>query len=368
MVGSEVGHIPAALWVAPAGTHRVLESLAVSPTLHQATVAAFLLLCAAVSLGYRSRPAAVFAAVLGLYALGVPHLTGKVDHYHHVIWFLVLVALSPSDDALAIRPSGKTHTSEAYATASLAAGLILGTIYLTAALPKLETGIEWALSDNFRNIMWYQWYEKQHVPFIRIDRWPVVYQALAVFALGFELLFLPSVLFRIPRRVAALAGFFFHLGTWILLSINFLSLLVLYVVLFDWDKAPQRGRISAGASARAVMPMVLALVIAAGSIDKPNAGWPLASYPGFSGISKPQYTEYVLVDESRRVPITRSGLAERYGSHRVRYMAAYAMARGTERILLEQASQLDAVLYTGVGRTVVSTDPELSGQVIEVLD
>lgn len=56
----------------------------------------------AAMVGFRARTAAGIWAVLAVWTLGIPNLYGKVDHYHHLVWFAVLLASSPCADALSL--------------------------------------------------------------------------------------------------------------------------------------------------------------------------------------------------------------------------------------------------------------------------
>lgn len=49
-----------------------------------------------VTVGWRPRWTASIAAAAYFYVGWVSTLTGKVDHTHHVLWFLIIVAVSPS--------------------------------------------------------------------------------------------------------------------------------------------------------------------------------------------------------------------------------------------------------------------------------
>lgn len=369
LIGSQLASLPRELWVAPAGTDWAVDLIPVTPGLFRLAAWGLVIASAAVIVGFHGRAAASIGVLLGLYAGWVPHLTGKVDHYHHVIWFLALIVLSPCDDALAVRPSDKKHRPDLYAAVSLSGALMLGVIYLSSALPKLTVGLEWALSDNMRNIMWWQWYEKQHSAPLPVDQWPGVYRGVGLATMTFETFFLPAVLFRSSRRLFAISGVLLHLSIWVFLGIGFWTLMVLYVVLFDWnrnDESEEENR-EIGSQTRVVLPILLALVVAMGGLTGVPNGWPLAGYPLFGGIAGAEYAEFVLIGEDVETPVTRSGLADRYGTHHVRVMIVAARLRDQVDLLLAHASRVEGRsedFYRSIHLVVLSTDPDSAGSVL----
>lgn len=369
LVSSQAHLLPRVLWHPPVGTQWAVDVIPLSPGLYRTAGWGLVLASVAVILGYRGRVAASVGVLLGLYAGWVPHLTGKVDHYHHVIWFLALVALSPCDDALAVRPSGVRRRPEVYAAVSLSGALMLGVIYLSSAIPKLTVGWDWVVSDNMRNIMWWQWYEKQHSVPVPIDQWSIVYKGMGLVTLVFETLFSLGVLFRGSRRVFAVVGLLLHLGIWLVLGIGFWTLMIFYVVLFDWGVGEERvPSEQVSASQWGMMsPIILALVIALGGLTGESNGWPLAGYPLFGGIAQPEYREFSLIGDDEETYVTRSALADRYGPHHVRVMVAVAVIRGHEREFLRHASTLedgDPALYDAIDSVVISTNPDSLGDVL----
>ena len=56
--------------------------------------------------------------MLGWYVLGLPQTFGKVDHDHHLLWCLFVLACSPCGDALAIDARPTDARAEHGATGS----------------------------------------------------------------------------------------------------------------------------------------------------------------------------------------------------------------------------------------------------------
>lgn len=350
--------IPRELWYPPRGTGWAVDLVPISSGLLKAAGVVFLISVLGVLVGYRARWAAGLAVVAGLYAGWIPHFAGKVNHNHHIIWFLALLALAPCDDALALRRGRNDRPPEAYAMPALAGVLVLGIIYLSSGIPKLMTGMDWAFSDNVRNLMWNMWWEKQHSVPLPVDEWPVVYQAFGAATIAFEVLFLPAALHPRTRRWIRWIGLGFHLAVRLVLAINFWTLAILYVVLFDWD--PNTPKATPRNTERVSMaPFILVIAIATGAFTIP-AGWPLSAYPGFAGIARPVYTDYELVSNDGAVLVTRSPLADRHGPERARPMAAAAIGTGREEALLQYVTELSGEApghYYGIRRIEIPTAP-----------
>jgi len=220
---------------------------------HWLSVANFALLGLGL-LGVRTRWTLGAAAILSLYVFGLPQNQGKVDHYHHIIWFLTLLAIGPSGRLLsmdslaqAVRSADRGRVdpivprSDALGTLRCA-WILLGLLYLIPGLAKLEKAITagWASADNLRAVLWLKWFEIYlyepgfQLP-LRIDLVPPPMLVLA--GLGVILLeagFIALVLFRPARPLLALSGLAFHIGNGLFLHIWFTDLMVAYVCLFDW--------------------------------------------------------------------------------------------------------------------------------------
>jgi hypothetical protein len=189
------------------------------------------------------------AALLSLYAFGLMQNLGKVDHCHHLVWFLALLAVGPSarflsvDAALApLRRRGRAEPGAALATLRCV-WILLGLIYLVPGAAKLARAATdgWAGAESLRRILWSQWltralYEPGYTPPRWLDglpSWLLTAGGLAV--AGFEAGFLWLVLFRRARPLLAVAGVLFHLLTGLTLGIWFKFLVPAYVALIDWS-------------------------------------------------------------------------------------------------------------------------------------
>src|SRR6185503_19451812 len=81
---------------------RVLPYVPINPTLAGAASLVFIVACVGAILGLFTRTSAIVAVVTGLYVLGIPQFYGKIDHYHHLLWFGAILAASRCGDALSI--------------------------------------------------------------------------------------------------------------------------------------------------------------------------------------------------------------------------------------------------------------------------
>jgi len=240
--------IPAELRVAPIGVQWLIDYLPINPT--WATTASVLLIIASFTgmIGLFSRTSAILVVILGFFVLGIPQFYGKVNHYHHLLWFAAILAACRCGDALscdAIVAAWKRadrgvtdppSPSRIYALPLRLVWLLLGMIYFFAGFWKLwSAGVDWALSENLKFIMYQKWTELGGwTPFFRIDRYPILYQAGAMATILFEISFVFLIFSRKLRLLAPLGGLVFHTMTGLFMRISFNSLLRCYIAFFDW--------------------------------------------------------------------------------------------------------------------------------------
>lgn len=251
--------------------------------------------------GLATRFAWTVVALGSLWLLAIPQFAGSVFHYHHLLWFAALLALSPCGDALSIdswlaRRRGeviRTERSLAYGVPIRAAWLLIGVIFFFPGLHKLlESGWEWIWSDNLRNQMYAKWLQMpEFTPLVRVDRYPTLVRLGALGTVAFELSFIVLVLFRRTRLFAVAIALAFHQATAYLMGLRFPALWLCYVVFVDWDALARRLRKLPRSQATAThepwpraASICLAVLLlgnvafgAAGISD----GWPFACYPKF---------------------------------------------------------------------------------------
>jgi hypothetical protein len=241
----QFSRFPVELRVAPFGIGWLINILPINPA--WATVASYLFIVACVSgvLGFFSRTSATIAVILGFYVLGIPQFFGKIDHYHHLLWFAAILAASPCGDALSLDSfiaSRKKKTSEAlgpsvsYALPLKFVMLLMGIIYFFAGVWKFVIGgFGWATGDTMKYILYAQWFRLDWMPAFRIDQYPLLCKAAGIGVMSFELAFIFLLFFPRIRRLAAISGIVFHFSVYLLAHINFWTLAVCYVVFINFE-------------------------------------------------------------------------------------------------------------------------------------
>jgi hypothetical protein len=276
----------------------------VEPTPNIVLGGTVVLLVTATSLliGLGTRATALATGALGVYVLGVPQLYGKVDHYHHVVWFSFVVALGPSGAALAIdgwRRRGRTDkvSSARYGFPVAVGGLLVAAIYLVPGLAKIRTSRwRWFTTDNLANLVHYKsWELGAWNPPLHIENEALLFKGAALGLVLFELLFVVCLFVPRLRLPAVVAGVVFHVLSALTVGILFWSLLACYVLFLD--ESTLRGRrLDAGdgerpARAALAAAAVLVVLVLAPAIPVLIPGhhphviaWPFAAYPTFDGI------------------------------------------------------------------------------------
>ena len=368
--------LPDALLAPPRGMAWVLPLLPRSPHIVTALLALALVAAALTVLGWRTRVCAWIATILGLVLLMLPQIWGKVNHYHHVVWFAALIAASPSGDAWALDARGRPRPSNAvaYGFPLRCIDLLIGLIYFFPGLWKLHAGPDWIFSDNLRNQMWAKWMDfASFRPLLPADQWPVGWKLGAAATIAFELSFIFLILWRRTRPLALVGGVAFHLLSLAVLGINFWSLYPCYVALVDWGALVHRGSAVPSPlrrAARVLAPTLIASVIVAG-LFRINS-YPVSAYPLFSSLAVPvqETLELEFVDGSgRTIAADRSVafLRRQMGGARLTHMyerilrAKPALQHRRAEALAGVMRQVDPALRAATGVRVWhvtrSTDP-----------
>lgn len=244
------GSLPHELRFPPPGLYLVLEHLPLNEDLAWFASLLLVIFCLTSIVGVFTRFSIIASFFLSLYVLGIPQFFGKVNHYHHLVWFMAILAVSPCADVLSVdavwaswkrADLGVTEPpepSQVYALPLRFVWLTLGVIYFSAGFWKLWTGgIAWAWSDNPRNLMYNKWMELSGwTPIFRIDHYPFLYKISGVSTLVFELSFIVLIFFPSVRFLAPVGGLLFHNMTSLFMRIGFLELQACYVVFVDWRK------------------------------------------------------------------------------------------------------------------------------------
>lgn len=200
--------------------------------------------------GFKTRWSIVIFTLTLFYLFAIPNLYGKVNHNHHLIWFPAILAFSPCDDRFSLdayfrRRSNKVihHSSKSYSLPFLLIWILIGLIYFFPGFWKMWTnGLDWALTDNVRNQMYFKWKELgswwSWTPIFRIDHYPLLFKSSGLYTLIFELFFIPLLLNKSTRKLAIALGIGFHLGTLLFMNIFFVVLVWSYLSFVNWNSIP----------------------------------------------------------------------------------------------------------------------------------
>lgn len=318
--------LPDVLMVAPSGMAWAMPSLPRSSQTVTVLGALAVVASALTIVGWRTRWCAWIATVSGLVVLTLPQVWGKVNHYHHVLWFAALIAASPSGDAWAldVRGRGRPANSPAYGFPLRCIGLLLGLIYFFPGLWKLNVGPAWVVSDNLRNQMWAKWMDfASFHPLVPADHWPLAWKLGAAATIAFELSFIWLILWRRTRPFALLGGVAFHLLSAAVMGIHFWVLYPCYAALVDWGGLVRPGEGIGRPVHRGVRVFGAALVsaVALAGVFRLNS-YPLSVYPMFASLAVPvqRTLELEFVDGNERtIPTDRANayLRDRMGGARL---------------------------------------------------
>jgi hypothetical protein len=294
----DMSALPASLRIAPVGLEGILPFIPINETVARAMLTVFLVACTAGVIGFRSRTACAVAFLTGLYVYGVPQLFGKINHYHHLIWFIGILAVSRCGDALSVDcllSRKKYAPSLLYSVPLRFIWALIGVIYFFPGYWKLmSAGWEWALSDNVRNMMYGKWFELGgFTPLFRIDQYPLLYHAAGVATILFELTFIIGIFIPRLRWIWIIGGLAFHWSIEHFMAIGFWQLRWCYVALVDWHSMFARlrpHRISVLGSVRDEQPYLTGVV--GGFILLMNVlygyalidTWPFSVYPTFASM------------------------------------------------------------------------------------
>ena len=242
--------LPKELLFPPAGLGGVLNYVPINETVAWYAAVGLTISCVFAIVGLFTRTSIFISLFLSVYVLGVPQLFGKINHYHHLVWFMLILAVSPCADVLSIDAIFKSWKradrgiteppapSVGYALPLRFVWLLMGVIYFSAGFWKAWTGgLAWAWSDNPRNMLYNKWTELGGwTSTFRIDQYPVLLKSSALFTLAFELSFIFLIFFAAVRWLAPASGLMFHTATNLFMRISFWNLQACYVTFVDWHR------------------------------------------------------------------------------------------------------------------------------------
>lgn len=282
--------LPQGLLFPPKGWNAIAPHLLVGDAAGTAIGLLFKLAAICALIGFATRISTAIVAVVGVYAMGLPELFGKIDHWHHLLWFAMLLACSPCGEALSVDALLRRREPRAVSAFPLrVTWILIGFLYFFPGLAKWRHVFrDWVYGDHLKLILHSIWsgYGPDYTPALRIDQWPTLYRAAGLATILFELAFIFLILHRRTRPLAVLGGLAFHLGVDYVMDINFRPLWICYVVFIDWSFI-RRWRVEKPLAVRApsrvaatVGVLLLSVNAFFGNFEIDN--WPFACYPTFA--------------------------------------------------------------------------------------
>lgn len=294
---------PRELCFPPGVWSRFVEHVPVNTAWVWAIYAVFVVAAAFAAADVWTRGATAVMLVAGGWMLSVPQFFGHVVHYNHLIWFALVMLAAPCEDRVSVRawlaarrrerePNGPAH-----AVAMWSIFALLGVLYFFPGLWKMvQTGSYWVTPSNLITIMHHKWSGEPEGTFVlRVDRVRWLCGVGALMTVAFELSFW-FLVFRRRTRVAMLAmGIAFHVAIWLVLVIDFISLMMCLAGLLAGVVASAFGRPSAAIPVRVPTRRVWPVAMVGGTLLVANVcegvmrrnDWPLACYPTFGRRSQP---------------------------------------------------------------------------------
>lgn len=241
--------LPEALRFPPYGLEGLADYIPINEPWARTALSFYFFFCVLGLIGLLTRFSSWMALLLGVYLFAIPNWYGKVTHYHHVFWFVALLALSRSGDFFscdgifkAFRRADQGHIeppgpSQAYSLPIRFTWLLIGILYFFPGMWKLKTeGYEWITSDNLKWQIYEKWLDWDGwIPAFRIDQYPLLYKFSAFATVAFEVSFVILIFIPFFRLVLFFGGLVFHNLTYVMIRISFWYLQTLYVIFLDWN-------------------------------------------------------------------------------------------------------------------------------------
>ncbi|MTI89424.1 MAG: hypothetical protein FH748_15815 [Balneolaceae bacterium] len=204
----------------------------------------FIIFCLGSLFGLYTRTMLIGATITGFFVMGIPQFYGKIDHYHLLWHVLLILSMSRAGDSLSIDawkrqlPQINLNTSIYYGVPLKIVMILIGLGYFFPGFWKFVfSGFDWIFSNNLQLKMHSKWLDLGGwTPAFRIDQYPLLYQAGALFTVAVELGFIFALFFKKVRSIFVLAAFGFHLMVYYFMKIPFFSTMALFVIFINWQK------------------------------------------------------------------------------------------------------------------------------------
>jgi hypothetical protein len=352
---------PPGMRFAPRGLTWVLHHVPMDPFWMTWAVAFFKIFVFTSFIGFYTRVSCLLAALLALYAFGVPQFMGKINHTHHLVWLMLMLATSRCGDVLSLdawlsarrgrpRSLGRSYV---YALPIRFIWLLIGVLYFFPGFWKIwDYGLDWIVSDNLKFHLYHKWlmYPNWH-PLFRIDHYPWLLKLSALGVVIFEMSFFFLMFFPGWRYVGVAGGFLFHRMTDLFMKIGFDSLQKNYVVFFNGQRILQwmsekvfrkkiswleedKPRPSTKATPWATIFMGTILLIGNIYCGFYNIhSWPFSCYPTFSFLLRESYTWTITMEvrdlKGDLIPLKTEEMSQFYSPDRFREIYGHVIGSAT---------------------------------------
>lgn len=206
--------------------------------------------CITAMLGLFTRASSLVVAFTFFFGWGAMQWYGKVDHHHHILWFILVLSASRCGDALSVDSlvrawrrgrRGEVEPPRAgirYGLPIRVCILLLGVLYFFPGFWKIwRSGFDWFLSDSPFNQMYLKWFMiGGWLPSIRPDAFPLLVHASALGTILFELSFILLIFGRRTFVLVGALGVTFHTALDVFMQYGFESLRNSYVAFVNWHR------------------------------------------------------------------------------------------------------------------------------------
>jgi hypothetical protein len=355
-----MSELPSDLLIPPPGWHWLLKNFMPNAKIMDLLIPVYQVTVVAALLGYRTRMAAFFAVVLGVWLLGIPQFYGKINHYHHLFWFATIAIFAPVSDVWSLDSRRhRNHINPKKHRFYLGVILLsIFTIYFFAGWWKLiGGGFSWIWGEAAR------WQIEAQL--LRLGKNstgcyndnPWLFKLIGLLTVLFELSWGWFMLARKTRPFILVLGVIFHLSIYIFMDINFWQLTIFYCIFLpyhEWFNLKQEKQLS-----NWIVPkfhwskLYLALIMAFGFFHIDS--WPMAVYPSFCNPLETRVWQVSLdfYQEKKLRTVNLAGDVElRSWLPKTRLMGLHGQLTGNENVAIHKIKLLDSFYCRALGISI----------------